>query len=88
MVENKFRDLSDREIKVRQLQIDIHEDSKREKQVEIDRLQKEIADDIPNKKVRIEIRKLTSDIELFNEVISKFKKEIREKKTEVVEKKV
>lgn len=83
MKEQKFRDLNDRELKVKQLQIDMHTDMISEKQSEIARLTKEIELDIPNKKLRIEIRKMNADIELYNEIISKWKKEIREKKEEI-----
>jgi len=79
-MKKEYRDLSEREIKVKHIQIDMHEAQKREKQNEIDRLTKEIEQDIPNNKHRLEVRKLSSDIELFDEVISQWKKEVREKK--------
>jgi len=87
MSEKKFKDLSEREIKVKHLQVDIHDGMIRDKENEVEKLNKEIEQDIPNSKVRLEIRKCMSDIELYKEVISRWKKEIRDKKEEIVERK-
>ena len=84
MTEKKeYKELNEREIKTRLLQVDMHLDMIREKEVEIDKLEKEIKNDIPNKKVRLEIRKMNSDKDFYEEVISQLKKEIREKKAEI-----
>jgi hypothetical protein len=81
----KIIDLSENDIKLKNRQVIELEIKLIALKLQLDQLQRVIEEDLPMKQARFQIIQMNSDIEITEDNIRKLKKQIREKKMEIIE---